>query len=1182
MPVNTKPMSISRLAELDAKWRVALASPEQCPPVLGLAAFGEEEEKEVTELAREAITVSYGTPLDGLLRLLERRPAIMLVWLARKAGAAYDDGKFWENLERETGVSVPVPRRGELVSSFSRGAREIMANFTPPPNLGAFHLMETLLFHAGLPLCHCDAFAKACRWVEENSGLPDPELADAGEQLRDAVLDYPYIQGIPILLKSLRGPAGPLVCAEALNLVFEQDVPHANPRLTSALRDAFANVGAGGPRRSARQPYLRLSTDLCSLEIVGPRQDAALLAGHGIAWVVNGVPHRRGPEEEFVFTLRDEARVELELRGLAGGLACRRVFEFEWAKRSAPFLVFDGESRREKRADAAGMATLRSGEYWLVHPMEMTVSDTASRYDWPDGRNTISQLTLRPGRDVRLEGERPVTFHAAQAPFLEPAGQVVRTDNDQRIHYGWTRLPEIWCPSEEERPTNWQLAVTLNQNETPRVFLLRDGERSGAFFRFTIPETSWLDALPPGLHHLHCAVTRGGKRAECVQEFWYWAELNAWTEGEGFECAALPFNLHQADCRGFDQSEGLFCHQADARRQHALAFDVAGEIHTFCWSRSGLFLECFERRAGVVTQAEAHRLQSSFSADVKSPQWLRVWHVPAQETEIRANGNTVQRFAPGRTSADISLAHLATLFPNGGNLTLSVRGLEIRVASFHQPLTPIFIDLDVSEDYESLAFKFADEVCWVRPRLREILSGREVEFEGHRFNTSGHCLFRAGGLPTVECANLCDNLGNESQLCRISLDAPKTGWPSGIWFAELDIRRDETQGWQPVRDERGGHAPLIWMQPPAEPLNDVRSQAIWWAAGKARVSDHIPDNPPDFTSQPMALADLLAECEVLLTRGHATAVWARVEWSQTLYGELARQAARLIDSDDGGLRCGLLAAVSREAEITPRSLLVTVPALLAAPGERFAGLVGEDSLRRALRWCAGLSAQPTVLVSLHDELMRCFQTAQSTGLLTTLQHFRNFRAAVQGGTNGTERDFSGFDFSRYWQQTIGSIQSPPDDREWQDCDALGRKHVHAALAALLYRRRQEEGGRGLAAAGVVFALAEDFRRWLRTAMGVRASFMSEVGWQKPWLDLDIPDDALAGQCARFCSVFALAARAAAAGWLKFGDVTSWLHHRPRGVSDTSKAVTTLVCLAPELLGYHLMFWELICRTSRHD
>jgi hypothetical protein len=224
--MEPKSMLIPRLAELDAKWRAILASPEECPPVLGLAALSEEEEKEVTKLAHDAITVSYGIPLDGLLRLLERRPAVMLVWIACKAGVAYD-GRFWENLERETGVCVPIPRRSELVASFSRRARELMANFTAPPNLGAFHWMETLLFHAGLPLCHSASFAKACRWVEQHFGLPAPDSVEAGEELRVAVLECSYIRSIPILLKSLRGPAGPIVCSEALQLVFEQNAPAA-------------------------------------------------------------------------------------------------------------------------------------------------------------------------------------------------------------------------------------------------------------------------------------------------------------------------------------------------------------------------------------------------------------------------------------------------------------------------------------------------------------------------------------------------------------------------------------------------------------------------------------------------------------------------------------------------------------------------------------------------------------------------------------------------------------------------------------------------------------------------------------------------------------------------------------------------------------------------------------------
>jgi hypothetical protein len=541
----------------------------------------------------------------------------------------------------------------------------------------------------------------------------------------------------------------------------------------------------------------------------------------------------------------------------------------------------------------------------------------------------------------------------------------------------------------------------------------------------------------------------------------------------------------------------------------------------------------------------------------------------------------VQRLAPGQTSGRISLAHLATLYPNGGKLTFVVQGLEMALASFQRPLTPTFISLDGSDAYESVVLTFADQVRCVRPRLRELVSNKQAEFDGSRFGMSGHCLFCTEGMPTVECTNVCGNLGHESEFCRISLDVPKAGWPPGIWVAEIEVRRDETHGWQPVRDDRGGHASLIWLQPPDKPLNDARSHAIWWAAGRALVSEHVPDNPPDFANETRMLADLLAECEVLLSGGYSAATWPRIEWVQALAGELARQAADQIDSDDGTLRRSLLAVVAREPEITPCSLLVGIPALLASPG-RFLEVLGRDGeLLSALRWCAALSSRTTVWESLRDCLMECFQNSRVGGFLTTLQHFQNFVAVVQGEVNATAYDFARFDFQRYWQQTISPIQTPPDEVGWSEREALGRPHVHATIAALLGRRRQEEGGQGLASAAAVFALADDFRRWLRGALGARAAFMPDSAWDRPWLEVDIPDDALAGECARFCSVFSLAARASAAGWLRFAEVMNWLHAQ-RGISATSKAVATLVCLAPELSGYHLMFWELICRTSRHD
>jgi len=1169
------------LEQLNLKWRAILASPEQCPPVLGLTAFGDDEEKEVTQLVHAAIEASFGNSFDGLLCLLNQRPAVMLVWLARKAGVAYGDN-FWPNFEQEISATIPLAQRGEFVSAFERHARALMANYAPPPELGTQHLVGTMLFHAGMPLCHCQTFADACRWVERRAGLPDPESLEAGGSLRDEVLGYPQLQNIPVLRRALAGPAGVYVCGEALNVIFEREGTSTNPRLTAALREAFANIGAGGPRRSARLPYLRLSADLCALEIVGPRQDASLLAGNSLVWVVNGLPHRCGREEEFVFRASNETRGDVELRGLSGSLTCRRTFEFDLAKRPVPCLVFDAESRREKRIETPGTATLRSGNYWVVHETQCSLSESESRYDWPDGRCAISQMTLRPGREVTLEGApQPMRFQAALTPFLEPAGEAVRTDDAQKIHFGWSQLPEVWCPGATGELSRWVFNIYLDHADSPKVVPLAKGEAQGVFMRFRPAANDWLESLAPGLHHLRCVVTRGGRRAECEREFWYWAGLTGWEEGRQFNLSAMPANLHWPDCRGFDRNNGALRHKADGHRQHRLAFNINGQIEFFTWSRSGLFLESYERRAGLAT-AEEHPIPASFAADVHTARWLRVWHVPAQQAELRVNGQLVQRFAPGQIRAEVSLAHLATLFPQGGTLALVANGLKTHLASFRKPLTPAFIDLDVTDDYESLILKFPEEIRWVRPRLHELTEGREIQFDGRLFGTSGHCLFASEQIPTVECANICDNLGAESQFCRISLDLPKSGWPSGIWVAELEVRSSEDQTWELVADGRGGCACLVFLQPPGVVPADVRMQAIWWAAGRSLASSNVPQIPPDFTCHTTALADLLAECEDWLLRGYATAVWPRIEWLQSLGGELGRQAAALMDSDDGVLRARLLSAVACESEISPRSLLVTVPSLLASPANCYASLAGDDALRTALRWCAELSSQSTVADSLRNRIMECSQNVSSSGLLTTLQHFKNFAAVVGNAGSGPNCEFSRFDFDHYWRTSIGSITIPPGDVEWFECDLLGRRHAHAAIASLLKRRQQGEGGKNHAQAVSMFARADEFRGWLRNALVNHLGFMPEAAWNHPWLDVDIPDDALVGQCARFCSVFALAARASAAGWLKFSEVTSWLHCHPHGVSDTGKAVTTLVCLSPELLGYHLMFWELIIRTSPHD
>lgn len=1165
---------MSRLEELNVKWREILRSPELCPPVLGLAAFSEEEEEEVSHIVRSATS---RLSLDELLRHLQRHPAVVLVWLARKAGVAYDEN-FWPNFEQAVETTIPIPRRDDFVSKVDRHAHAFMANYTPPSVVGTQHLVGTMLFHAGMPLCHCQTFADACRWVESRAGLPDPESLEAGAELRDEILGYPQFQNIPVLRRALAGPAGEYVCAEALNVIFEREGTSTNPRLTAALRDAFANVAAGGLRRSARQPCLRLSADLCALEIVGPRQDASLLAGQSVVWVVNGVPHRRGQDEEFVFRVGDETRVEFELRGLSGGLTCRRAFEFDWAERSVPCLVFDAESRREKRIETPGTATLRSGNYWVVHAAQYSLSESESRYEWPDGRCAISQMTLRPGREVVLEGApQPMRFHAALTPFFEPTGQIVRTDDVQNIHFGWSQLPEVWCPGGTGELSRWELNIYLDRADSPKVFPLAQGEVQGVFVRFHPAAKEWLDSLAPGLHHLRCVVTRGGRRAECEREFWYWAGLTGWEEGRQFNLSAMPANLHWPDCRGFDRNNGVLRHKADGHRQHRLAFNINGQIESFAWSRTGLFLESYERRAGLAT-AEEHPIPASFAADVHTARWLRVWHVPAQEAELRVNGQLVQRFAPGQTYAEVSLAHLADVAPQGGSLMLVRHGIEIRIASFHRPLVVQEAIAANAEDQRGLRLAFGERLRWGRVVAANLLDGLVVEYEPHEFTDWPDGPATAAAQCNALSAEILPAEIEYSRADRnhfaVTVRVPSTGWPAGIWVIEFQTRRQEAGAWERVLGQDQCQVPILQLSRPSKVANSFASRVLLAAemAGGVMAQVELDDSlAPD--DKPSA-CKLLCRLQDLLLVPLPKALRAETFWLERLTESLAGLVSTGLDEAAREDVLPLLQRAANECEgrnassANERCLFATVPALLALPTKDYAGLDSQTALARSLKWIADLPKQDLLSAVVENRL-----GFMDMAVWAAFGHQNPSVPNRHGGLN--------FDLVHYWNQIIGQLHPHDAGNEWLGDAALGRSQAAWAFYALASHYEVVQGvpdrAAELGSVNQLMHRAEEFRDWLSSQLVTELPSVSLRAWQAPWLVVEHPVD-FVQSAARFLSLLALASRASAHLLIDFDDVLGWLAEH----GDNRRALAWLVTLGPELLGYHLMFWELIIRTSPHD
>jgi hypothetical protein len=1179
------------LSDYNRAWKTFLES-DKCPPVLGLAPLSSDEAAEIRSLVHAQLPSQSNLRFNKLLSLLKHYPAVMSVWLARVAGEAYD-GNFWDNFTRLVGVDINGPARPEFVRIFRQCC--FLAGITTfdPPQLGAFIHMERLLFQAGLPLCHVGHFSRSMRWVEQQYALPDPDAPDAGQDLRALMARSPYLANIPILKKALAGPAGPLICEVALRVALDAEPLEINPALADAIGEAFEDVGRGAGDRPCA-PFLRLAADYSSLEVVCPKQPASLIGPTGLVWVVGGAIQRVGANDETVFPVPSEGHFTVELRGLIGGINLRREFDLRWSELKQPFLVFDSSTRGWHRVEEGEVIALRSGQYWVLHSTESQFDGDVRRWDWADGQSAISEVSLLPNQQLRFEAnDREFVFKTAQLPFFSPQGKTICTDDLERIHYGWSNLPEVWCPAEQDGggEADWKLIVRLGSNE--QVLPLCNGEIVGSMVRFQPEGGNTLASLSPGLHIIELAVARGARRPLCKERFYLWVGLREYRAGIAFDCDSAPTNIRWGDSVGLPMQGSTIKHSNDNRRQHSLAFEVgdAGkeEVVTFRFSRGGTFLESFDKRAGHVIHAEPCKLGATFSASIQSTQWLRIWHIPCDEYRVLVNGVVVQEVArsSGRLFSDISLADLSTRFPNGGVITTALHGHSIGIARFARPLVPRYADSQLDDNYESLVFKFAEEVAWVRPRVRELVTGKTFEFDGREFSSAGHCTFPSEGLPTIESSNVSADITGEGALHRVSLDVPKQGWPEGIWLMELEIRHDANSAWQLLSDAKGGGFPLVMIVPPTGAPAGLRSMAYWWAFSHGLSGGLIPNSMPLTPEMESTVCELMAEVSSLLSRGYNESAWQRLNGLERLFFELGRSIARRLEFSEVIAR-DLTQAGGRETISNPaRSLFVVIPELLTLRADAYAGMPDTDGFRDALRWCARTRSHARVVDGFMDAMEQVFAnlTANPPGIFRVLQNFGNFVEVLQCQANSNDApDFRHFDFPRYRSRIVGAIrEGDVEQAGWIDSspyDRLCRNHALGALH-MLHKRRQSEDGHSGNQANTVLACASALRGWLQQQIGARASFVNQATWTSPWLDVEFTNDALLTNLNCYASMAALAARASAAGWLRYTDFLLWQTNN-FGLEKSMKATTTLVAMSPELFGFYLLLWELLIRTQPHD
>jgi hypothetical protein len=1158
------------LKELDGKWRKYLLS-EDCPPVPGLAPLSDEEAEQIGRMvaAHSSLPIYRMRPWGVLFALIETFPACLAVWLARKAGEAYEAGAFWERFGELIGITIPITQREEFAKRFRAASWSTMTTWLPPDELGGHNIVAQFLHQAGLPLDRCAGFAQHVRKVERTFGLPDVDAPDAGEQLRETVLESLQPIPVPTLKRALRGPAGARICEVALSVVLKGNFAGINPRLGKELERVFEHAGRETLRRSALQPFLRLGDDLGSLEIVGPRQDPSLVGDRGVTWIVDGRRYPTPRTEQFVAVVTDRSRVVLELAGLKHGNMPARTFALRLEDLAEPFMLFDEGTCKHRRF--AGLVP--PGTYWLLHRAADRLVGAEQTYEWPQDDRVLSRFSVRPGLNVRLESDlgRSWNFASTLTPFFDLVGESLSHEEREPIYFDWEQLPDVWLPSDEVDPhrlAQWRVHLT-NADEEHNWALSRTDNESGAMVKCRIEASDFLARMLPGMYRFGFTLRRGERtRAERQVECWYWKGLKGHSTRE-FQLFNQAHNMLLADCRGFAFDLGKIRHLKDQHRRHSLCFRVGDNRAIFSWSQPGLFLESLERSAGQHAKPRSHRLGEAFSASLNSSRWLRIWIAGYVDWEVIIAGATWHRSVPGdrREFVELSLASLALALPQGGDINLRVGTSEQLVARFSSPLQPVSVCTIEDDLAAGFRFEFSEPVAWARPTIRELATGQKWCLEGQEIGATGPCVFESSELPSIKCN--CETQLEESTSTGshpLSILAPKRGWPEGLWLIELDTRREEGSEWERVILHGRDYAPVV-IANPQNNLTAITRASLFWSSynGVASVSE-LAQLDEEGRSD---LFELLGELIELRQLGLIVAARRHMGWLKESVRSLSQLAGRVARQPHGdGFRLKLLNLACQDAN---HAGFIYLPGLLALPAGVYRELPTGDPLNDALRHCGSIAMADSVA-----ELARSDFSFFDINALSCFNNFLQVVATPEGETATMEFEY--FDHEKYWLQVVGQIRSDHLASDWSSGNLLGKAHLVWALEEFV--RRYESTAHDLqhGAANALLRSAPSFRAWLQERLAANI-VMSKAAWSAPWPRFQAPDVDFLESAPRFASLFGLAARAAAAGWLNFDEALKFLEGRVARRQMAEQGIAVLVTLAPELFGHQLLFWETIIRTS---
>jgi hypothetical protein len=246
--------------------------------------------------------------------------------------------------------------------------------------------------------------------------------------------------------------------------------------------------------------------------------------------------------------------------------------------------------------------------------------------------------------------------------------------------------------------------------------------------------------------------------------------------------------------------------------------------------------------------------------------------------------------------------------------------------------------------------------------------------------------------------------------------------------------------------------------------------------------------------------------------------------------------------------------------------LVRTPEVMAFPAECYRGLKHQDPAFIALRHCADVCAL--------DRLSEFVADNPETLATEFVSCFANHREIA---TSGPITELERFDLHRFWRAAVGGRGGEVFDAA-AGRELLGAQHLHFAWQSFTRRRAEHAHDLNLGAANATAHRADALLALVRSRVGT-ARLVPSGAWLSPCPNAHSGND-FEESLPRFCSTFALAARASGERRLRFAEAMTALRG-PLPEQSFTAGLRALLELAPELLGFFLHFWQTLIKTSPH-